>query len=227
MESPRLGVESELQVPAYTTATATWNPSRVCELHHSSRNVARSLTLWVRPGMEPWNHRNLLFFFFFFFFFFYHLLTNQNGKKEEEIRRVFILVGENYVTDEWDAISLEVITTWSAIILVQNLQKAFWSCLMGSQSLSLFCVFLFLSDEQRGKQYRKGGRGSLDTGNISLWNGMLSLSSSSLWCLFGWATRQWARRVSLEVQCGAPNLKRFPVGGWVQATMCMKLYDER
>ena len=32
---PRLGVESELQLPAYTTATG--DPSRVCDLHHSSR----------------------------------------------------------------------------------------------------------------------------------------------------------------------------------------------
>ena len=37
MEIPRLGVKSELQLPAYTTA-------------HSN---ARSLTLWARPGIEP------------------------------------------------------------------------------------------------------------------------------------------------------------------------------
>uniref|UniRef100_A0A8D1M8R1 Cystathionine beta-synthase n=1 Tax=Sus scrofa TaxID=9823 RepID=A0A8D1M8R1_PIG len=37
MEVPRVGVESELQLPAYTTATATSDPSRVCDLHHSSR----------------------------------------------------------------------------------------------------------------------------------------------------------------------------------------------
>ena len=36
MEIPRLGVESELQVPTYTTAIATWDPSCVCHLHHSS-----------------------------------------------------------------------------------------------------------------------------------------------------------------------------------------------
>ena len=37
MEVPRLGVESELQPPAYATATATQDPSHVCNLHHSSR----------------------------------------------------------------------------------------------------------------------------------------------------------------------------------------------
>uniref|UniRef100_A0A4X1WCH5 Uncharacterized protein n=1 Tax=Sus scrofa TaxID=9823 RepID=A0A4X1WCH5_PIG len=37
MEIPRLGIESELQLPAYTTATATQDPSHICDLHHSSQ----------------------------------------------------------------------------------------------------------------------------------------------------------------------------------------------
>ena len=37
MEDPRLGVELELQLPAYTAATATRDLSRICDLHHSSR----------------------------------------------------------------------------------------------------------------------------------------------------------------------------------------------
>ena len=36
MEVLRLGVESELQLPAYTTATATPDPNHVYDLHHSS-----------------------------------------------------------------------------------------------------------------------------------------------------------------------------------------------
>ena len=36
-EVPRLGVESELQLPACTTATATRDPSCICNLHHSSQ----------------------------------------------------------------------------------------------------------------------------------------------------------------------------------------------
>ena len=36
MEVLRPGVELELQLPTYTTATATWNLSCVCDLHHSS-----------------------------------------------------------------------------------------------------------------------------------------------------------------------------------------------
>ena len=35
MELPRLGVESELQLQAYTTATAMPDLSHVCNLHHS------------------------------------------------------------------------------------------------------------------------------------------------------------------------------------------------
>ena len=37
MQVPRLGAESELQLPTYTTATAARGPSRICDLHRSSR----------------------------------------------------------------------------------------------------------------------------------------------------------------------------------------------
>ena len=36
-EIPRLGVQLELQLPAYTTTTTTPDPSCICDLHHSSR----------------------------------------------------------------------------------------------------------------------------------------------------------------------------------------------
>ena len=54
MEVHRLGVESELQSLAYTTATATRDLSRVCKLHHS---------LWQRRILNPlskardWTHK--------------------------------------------------------------------------------------------------------------------------------------------------------------------------
>ena len=38
MGVPRLGVKSELQLLVYTTATATPDPSLVCDLHHSSQH---------------------------------------------------------------------------------------------------------------------------------------------------------------------------------------------
>ena len=37
MEVPRLGVEVELQLLAYITAIATWDPNHICDLYHSSR----------------------------------------------------------------------------------------------------------------------------------------------------------------------------------------------
>ena len=37
IDVPRLGVELELHPPAYTTVTATWESSRVCDLLHSSQ----------------------------------------------------------------------------------------------------------------------------------------------------------------------------------------------
>ena len=37
MEVPRLGVKSELQLLAYTTATAIQDLSCICKLHHSSQ----------------------------------------------------------------------------------------------------------------------------------------------------------------------------------------------
>ena len=46
IEVPGLRVELELQLLAYTTATATLDPSRVCDLHHSSWQCERS-------GIEP------------------------------------------------------------------------------------------------------------------------------------------------------------------------------
>ena len=49
-EVPRLGVESEL--PVYTTATATQDPTHVCDLHHSSWQCW-ILTQWARPGIKP------------------------------------------------------------------------------------------------------------------------------------------------------------------------------
>ena len=37
MEVSRLGVKSKLQLPVYTTATARWDLSCICNLHHSSQ----------------------------------------------------------------------------------------------------------------------------------------------------------------------------------------------
>jgi len=56
VEVPRIGVQLELQLPAYITATATQDPSHICDLHHSSwpcwilnpLSEARDRTSWIR-----------------------------------------------------------------------------------------------------------------------------------------------------------------------------------
>ena len=53
LEVPRLGVKSEPQLPVYTTATATWDPSHICDLHRRAHGNAGSLTHWGRPEFEP------------------------------------------------------------------------------------------------------------------------------------------------------------------------------
>ena len=51
-EVPRLKVQSELQLPAYTTATAGRDPSRVSPTYPTAHDNARSLTRRERSGME-------------------------------------------------------------------------------------------------------------------------------------------------------------------------------
>jgi len=56
VEVPRLRVESELQLLAYTTATAMPDPSRVCNLHHSSRQHRILNPLEQGQGSNPNPH---------------------------------------------------------------------------------------------------------------------------------------------------------------------------
>ena len=54
MEVPRLGVKFELQLPAYATATATQDPSRICHQHHSSqqRRILSEARDWTHILMD-------------------------------------------------------------------------------------------------------------------------------------------------------------------------------
>ena len=72
-----LGVESKLQIPAYATATATQDPSHICDLCHSlwqcwilnSLREARNQTCIPMDTSQILNllshNRNFLFFFSF------------------------------------------------------------------------------------------------------------------------------------------------------------------
>ena len=58
MEVPRLGVESELQPLAYTTATIVQDPSHVCNPQHSSgqRLVPNQLNDARELNLSPHEH---------------------------------------------------------------------------------------------------------------------------------------------------------------------------
>ena len=82
MEVPKLRVKSKLQLPAYTTVTATQDPSYVCDPHHSSEqqwilnplSKARDQTpIFTDTSQDhyPWATMGTPFFFFFFFFCFF------------------------------------------------------------------------------------------------------------------------------------------------------------
>ena len=47
-----LGVESELQLLAYATATAMWNPSRICDLRQSSGQLFKALKSPIQAGHQ-------------------------------------------------------------------------------------------------------------------------------------------------------------------------------
>ena len=53
MEIPRLGVELELQLPAYTRATETLGIQASSSTYTTAHGKARSLTHGERPGIEP------------------------------------------------------------------------------------------------------------------------------------------------------------------------------
>ena len=53
MEVPRLGVQWELQLPAYTTATATQVLIRICKLHHSSQQCQSEARDWTCNLVGP------------------------------------------------------------------------------------------------------------------------------------------------------------------------------
>lgn len=46
---PRPGVELELQLLTYTTATAMLDPSHICNLHHSSQHTEQGQGLSLYP----------------------------------------------------------------------------------------------------------------------------------------------------------------------------------
>ena len=58
MEVPRLGVETELQLPAYARATTMQDLSRVCDLHLSSilNSLSKARDWTCNPMVPSWIH---------------------------------------------------------------------------------------------------------------------------------------------------------------------------
>ena len=57
MEVPSLGVKSELQLPAYTTAIAMWNSSCVSVTYTTAHSNVRYLIHWGRPRIKSGSSR--------------------------------------------------------------------------------------------------------------------------------------------------------------------------
>ena len=75
MEVPRLGVELELQLPNYTTATATLDPSCTNDLYHSLQQCRI-----LNPLSEARDRTQILSDIMFFFplrFFFFNIVDLQ------------------------------------------------------------------------------------------------------------------------------------------------------
>ena len=62
MEVPGLEVKLGLQVLAYTTATATQDPSHICDLYHSLGQSVTYITLSKYQGSSSHLHRDYVGF---------------------------------------------------------------------------------------------------------------------------------------------------------------------
>ena len=80
MEVPRLEVKLELQLLAYSTATAMWDLNWVCSLHHSTALPDPQPTEWGQ-GSNPYPHEYL-----------YPLCQNRNSLKS-----TFLISGTNNI----------------------------------------------------------------------------------------------------------------------------------
>ena len=56
MEVPRLGVKSELQLLAYTTATGARDPNRICDLHYKLTEMPDPRPTKWGQGSNPQPH---------------------------------------------------------------------------------------------------------------------------------------------------------------------------
>ena len=64
--SSQARIKSELQLPAYATATAMWDLSHICDLHHSSMLDPQPTKQDQGSNLHPHGQYQVLFFFFYY-----------------------------------------------------------------------------------------------------------------------------------------------------------------
>ena len=104
MEVSRLGVESELELPAYPTAAATRDPSHICNLHHSSQgcwilNQLSEGSKWTRTLMDPsrvhycWAKMGIPYVYLFELVFSFHLDKYPKVELLDHMVVLFLILG--------------------------------------------------------------------------------------------------------------------------------------
>ena len=153
MEVPRLGVELELQLPAYTTATAMWHVNHVCNLHHSlwqcwseARDWTCSLmdTSWVCFHWVTMGIPGFLLFVFLLWLMWLGLPTLCRIVASTDILVLFrILVGILSAFHYWELYQMWVCHIWPLLC-----SGRFPLCPLSGRFLSetciVFCQKLFL-----------------------------------------------------------------------------------
>ena len=124
MEAPRLGVASELQLPAYVTATAMPKPSCICDLHHSSRqcqilnslSTARDWT-WILMDISL-----------------VHKLLSHNGDSERVLTLLSFLLSSHMITGE-SSLVRSIIVFWFSSLMIGLGQACDPDCHGGARDL--------------------------------------------------------------------------------------------
>ena len=101
MEFPRLGVKSELQLPAYTTAIGnTGSEPHLSVTYTTARSNARLLFHWAEPGIEPTSSWTLVGFIST-----WDMMSAPNFVESSFALAKEKLYHSEILNSEWDAVS--------------------------------------------------------------------------------------------------------------------------
>ena len=125
MEIPRLGVKSELQLPAYTTPTATRDPSCICDLYHSSwqhwiPDPLSEAVEWIRMLMDTGQ-----------MFLLCHNRNSSNPFWIYVLRRIHSLFGMTFYflngVDDWKFLLFMKYNLWVLNVMASVFLCAIWN----------------------------------------------------------------------------------------------------